>query len=223
MKPETFSKREAIQFGWQTMKENFLSFVVILASTYVISSIPSFLINFVIKDKPTLSLFIYFASIIISILIAMGYVRIALKLCDHEKAKFTDMFMSYPIFFNYLVGSCIYALIVVVGLFIFIVPGIIWGIKYQFYGYFIIDKGYEPLQALKKSSEITKGVKVDLYLFMFITTCLNLLGILALVIGLFATVPTTMVAYAYVYRRLTSRTGALPTSPTQGTIANPER
>ena len=219
MKTKTFSKGEAIRFGWQTTKENFFFFLVILVITYVISSIPSFLINFVIKEVGTLSFILYFANIMISILVAMGYVRIALKLCNHEKAKFTDLFMPYPIFFNYLVGSFIYMLIVLVGLVMFIVPGIILGIQYQFYGYFIIDKGYEPLQALKKSSEITKGVKGDLYLLMLVAAGLNLLGMLALIIGLFATVPTTMVAYAYVYRKLLNQTRALLISPTRESIA----
>ncbi len=221
MKTKIFSKREAIQFGWQTMKENFFFFLVLLLITYIISAIPSFLISFVIKEVSILSFILYFASIVISILVAMGYIRIALRFCDHGKAKFTDLFMPYPIFFNYLIGSFIYMLIVLVGLVLFIVPGIIWGIQYQFYAYFIVDKGYEPLQALKKSSEITKGVKGDLYLLMLVAIGLNLLGMLALIIGLFATVPTIMVAYAYVYRRLASQTAALSTSLTQGTIAKP--
>jgi uncharacterized membrane protein len=83
-----------------------------------------------------------------------------------------------------------------------IIPAIIWGIKFRFFSYFIIDKGAGPIEALKRSSSITMGAKWDLFLFGLLLIGINILGFLALVIGLFATIPTSMVAIAFVYRKL---------------------
>ena len=86
-----------------------------------------------------------------------------------------------------------------------IVPGIIWAIKFQYYGYFIVDKGLGPIKALEASSELTDGIKWDLFLFGLLLFCINILGLLCLLIGSFATVPTTMLAYTFVYRKLESQ------------------
>lgn len=54
----------------------------------------------------------------------------------------------------------------------------------------------------KKSSLITRGVKWDLFLFDLLLTLINFLGTLCLLIGLFATIPTSMMTTVFVYRKL---------------------
>ncbi len=93
-----------------------------------------------------------------------------------------------------------------VGLILLIIPGIIWAIQFCFYDYLIVDRGFGPVDALKKSSEITKGVKLDLFVFGMLLGIINLLGFICLVVGLFVTIPTTMVAMAFVYRKLLAQT-----------------
>jgi len=83
-----------------------------------------------------------------------------------------------------------------------IVPGIIWGIKFWFFDYFVIDKGLGSIEALKKSSAITEGHKWNLFIFFLVITGINLLGAIFLLVGLFATMPITMIVAAFVYRRL---------------------
>ncbi len=58
------------------------------------------------------------------------------------------------------------------------------------------------IEALKKSSAMTKGAKWDLFLFGLLIGCIALLGALALLIGLFAAFPTILIAKAFVYRKL---------------------
>lgn len=105
-----------------------------------------------------------------------------------------------------MVGSIIYGVIVSLGLILLIIPGIVWAIKFQFFDYLIIDKGLGPIDALEKSSEITRGVKLDLLTFGILIWIINLLGLLCLVVGLFVTIPITVVAKAFVYRKLLHET-----------------
>jgi len=92
------------------------------------------------------------------------------------------------------------------GTILLIVPGVIWAVKFQFFSYFIIDKGLGPIEALKKSSAITKGVKWNLLGFDLLIGGIALLGVLALLIGLLAAIPTAMIAMAFVYRKLLAQT-----------------
>ena len=132
----------------------------------------------------------------------IGLVKISLDFCDGKRPKISDLFTQYPLFFKYLIGMVLYGLIVFSGTLLLIIPGIIWSLKYWFFDYYIVDQGLGPVKSLKSSSAITKGIKMDLFLFLLLLALMNIAGALLLLIGLFITVPVSMVAAAFVYRKL---------------------
>lgn len=206
MTTQKFSKREAIRFGWHTMKSNLKFFILLLLLAGLIYYGPSIIAELVEEDAIVLSVIIRIGSTVVGMVIQMGLIRIAIKFCDNEKGEYADLFSCFPLFFKYLLGSILYGLIVLAGTILLIIPGIIWGIKYQFFSYFIVDQGAGPIEALKRSSAITKGAKWNLFLFALLLMAINLLGMLCLIIGLFAAIPTAMVATGFVYRKLLSQT-----------------
>jgi len=197
---------EAVQFGWNTTKSNIGFFIGLLIVAGLIQYIPDIIATTIEADAPFLSSIILIASYVLSMIVMMGLIKIFLRFCDGEKGGFSDLLSCYPLFFKYLVGSILYGLIVSLGLILLILPGIIWAIKFYFFDYLIIDKGLGPIDALEKSSEITRGVKLDLFTFGILLGLLNLLGLLCLLVGLFVTIPVTMVATAFVYRKLVPKT-----------------
>ena len=60
------------------------------------------------------------------------------------------------------------------------------------------------------SSAITRGAKWSLLLLGIFLAAVNLLGVLALFVGLLWTIPTTLVASTSVYRKLLARTMPAP-------------
>ncbi len=198
--------REAVDFGWDTMKNNIGFFIGFLIVAVLVNVIPDIIAMMLEEDSPFLSIIIQIVSSVLSMIIGMGLIKISLRFCDGETGEFSDLFSCYPLFINYLIGSILCGLIVVAGLILLIIPGIIWAIQFYFYDYLIIDRGLGPVDALKKSSEITKGVKWDLFVFVILLGIINLLGFICLVVGLFATIPTTMIAMAFVYRKLLAQT-----------------
>jgi len=107
---------------------------------------------------------------------------------------------------GYLPGSLSLWVLGLVGWMIpFAILSLVWAIKYMFFGYFIVERGLGPVKALQQSNALTKGAKWDLFIFGLLLCGINLLGALVFLIGLFVTIPTTMVAIAYVYRRLQSQ------------------
>lgn len=202
MTTQNFSKKEALQFGWTTMKSNLGFFIGLLIVYSLLIAVPFFIVEIIAEASAFLGVIFQIADIFLTIVISIGLVKIALRFCDNEKGSLSDLFSQYRLSFHYLLASILYALIVFGGLFLLIIPGIIWGIKFWFYDYFIVDKGLGPIEAFKRSSAITKGIKWNLFVFVLLLLVINLLGALFLLIGLFATIPTTMVATAFVYRKL---------------------
>ena len=58
--------------------------------------------------------------------------------------------------FNLLLGSLIYIFLTFLGLLLFVVPGIIIAARLSFYCFFIVLDDLKPVDALKKSAQVTK-------------------------------------------------------------------
>lgn len=199
----SFSIKEAIIFGWNTTKKNLWFLIGIVVIIIFINSLPQ-ITNSQLQNNDA-SLLLALTGIvfwILNMLVNIGSINISLKLADQKKAEFSDLFNEYRLLLPFIGGSILYAIIVVVGLLLFIVPGIYLGIRYHFYSYFIVDKGFSPIEALKESAKITNGVKWKLFTLSFILVLINLFGLLLLFVGLLITIPVTMIAYAHVYRKL---------------------
>ncbi|NQT32349.1 MAG: hypothetical protein HQ594_01595 [Candidatus Omnitrophica bacterium] len=198
--------RESLDFGWETTKKYLGFFIVISIIVLLAQIVPRSLQNVAAEDVLILAFLIGFAGWVIQKIIDMGFIKICLKCCDNEKGEFSDLIpTSSQRVINFILGSIIYGVIVTVGTILLIVPGIIWSLKFQFFGYFIIDEGLGPIDALKKSGMITKGVKGNLFVFALVIVLINIVGMLLLLVGLFVTIPLTTLAFSYMYRSLLKR------------------
>ncbi len=151
-------------------------------------------------------------------------IKISLEVADQKQPDYA-LFKPEPrLIANFLFSSIIFGLIIGVGfvlfvlpvvilssrpimgigLLIFIIPAVIVALKLQFHSYFVVDKRSGPIQALKQSWKVTGEMKINLLLLWLCVTVINTLGVLALFIGLFWTIPTTQIATAYLYNRLFS-------------------
>ncbi len=184
------------------VKKNLGFFIPLLIIIILLYGVPYAIAEIALEVNVLLGIILHIADFILTTIISIGLIKIALRFCDNEKARFRDLFSHYRLFFNYLLGLVLYGLIVFVGTLWLIVPGIIWGIQFSFFDYFIVDKKVGPIEALKRSSAITRGAKWNLFIFFLMLIGINLLGATCLLLGLFITIPITMIAWAFVYRRL---------------------
>jgi len=206
MGKKDFSIGDAVQFGWDTMKNNLGFLIPAVLIMWLAAAIPSGLSSFSYR-MPLVAAAIYslifgIISFVIGMFVNMAQIKVGLRFSRGETADFPDLLNEYPRFWDFLLGSILYALIVIGGLILLIIPGIYWGIKYHFYGYLIIDQGMGPVDAIKKSGELTDGVKWDLLVFWLALLGIYILGFLACCIGVLFAIPVILVAVAYVYRTL---------------------
>lgn len=202
MSSKNIGMSEAIGFGWETVKKNILFFIGVLIVYWAVSAVPQFIGGLFQENAPALSLIFQFIAIFAQMFVYIGLIKITLQFCDGRVPEFSELFSNAQYFLNYFLASLLVGLIILGGTILFIIPGIIFSIKLQFVAYLIVDKNMAPVDAIKRSWEMTKGVKWQLFLFGLLLFLINLLGVLALCIGIFVTTPLTLVALAYVYRKL---------------------
>lgn len=199
-----FSKREALDFGFEASKKNIIYFISLLVVIVLVNGGLGFLQVILGEENSLLFLVLQLVRVIVGIVISMGVIKIVLEFIDNKKPQLSDIFYTKSII-NYVLVSIIKTVIVFVGFLLLIIPGIIFSIKLQFATYLVVDKNMGVVDALNKSWEMTKGVKWNLFLFSILLVLIDILGFMALIVGLFITIPLTMVATAYVYRKLLSQ------------------
>jgi uncharacterized membrane protein len=201
---QTFSIQESIKFGWETFKKR----PWILVGAFVIVTV----IEQIFQDRldpehvdaqiAFLMFVLFVVSLAVSTLAELGLNTLNLKAHDAvESVTLKDLWNPNP-FWQYLGMRILTGLIVFLGIILLIVPGIIAALGLMFAPYLVIDKGLGPVNALKESWRITTGHKSQLFLFALAIIGINILGLLALVVGLLVSIPVSILASVHVYRAL---------------------
>lgn len=199
---KTLAVGELLRFGWESFKKRpwFLIGVVLLI--VIISGIME---GFTPDPVQTFSDFVLAViAIIVGIVLEMGLVAFALKAhADVEKAELKDLWHPQR-FWQYAAVKILTGIIVVIGLVLLIVPGIIAALSLIFATYLVIDKNLGPIEAMKESVRMTKGHRWQLFLLALSLIGINILGALALMVGLLVTIPVSLLAVAHAYRKLSA-------------------
>lgn len=192
---KTFKNKEALKIGWQKTKEN-LWFLVGL-------EILVYLVNFIAGST--------LLGFLISIISGLVLTQVLFRLSRHDKVHFKNLFawLSADKIAHYILASLIATILVLVGLVLLVVPGIIIAIMTVFIPFILLEKDYKPSwkelsfwRVIKDSARLTKGVRWKIFVFFLVCALINILGILALGVGLLITVPVTGIALAAVYNKL---------------------
>ncbi len=197
-----FSKKEAINLGFKLAKKNIIFFIGLFVIVVIISMVTGGVQMAAAFDKqPMAYIILYVLTFIVNSIVAMGLIKITLEIIDKKKPKFSDLFYVKPLV-NFILASLIRGVITFIGFILLIIPGIIFSIRLQYVPYLIVDKNLPPVEAVKKSWEMTKGSTWNLFFFGILLFLVNVLGAILLLVGLFVTVPLTMLATTFVYRKL---------------------
>lgn len=203
---DKLSVAECIKFGWETFKKRPL-FII---GGFLLAMVMSGIIQALLSPQEDaavsgVSVLLSVLSAAVGILVEMGLVTFSLRVHDNvESAKIQDLWNPKP-FLWYLIAQILVGLSVIIGLVLLIVPGVIIALAFMFSSYLIVDKGRGPIEAIKESWRVTKGHKWELFLLVLAIIGLNILGLIALVVGLLVTIPVSMIAIVHAYRILEGR------------------
>ena len=209
------SVKACLSYGWRTWKSRpwfFIgAFLLVMLISIAIAGPRQSLVKEATGATSALFAFVYaILSIAASFVIKMGEYRFALK-AHNEPAKVTlhDLIAFHP-FWKYVGVSLLLLIILIPAYILLIVPGIILTLMFLFAGLIVMDKGMGPVEALKESARITKGNRGALLLLLLAIIGINLLGLIALIVGLLVSIPVTLFALVHAYRTLSNAHAASP-------------
>lgn len=193
MSQSLISTGPSISFGWETVKKNFWYFVGVAVVSTIISSLGS-----ESSDNNSWDL----VGLLATTWMTCGTTWIYLQMRRGTRLPFSKLFTSVESFLPVLGASLLYYLIVFVGLIFLIVPGIYFGIKYQFTVPLIIDKKLGVFEAMRHSAAMTQGRKMSIFGFDLVMIGVVLLGVLCLGVGIFVAIPVAGLASIDLYEKL---------------------
>ncbi len=205
-----FSTGSAIRFGWETFKKRPWFFVgstvVILLASGLINAFTTAIDSAMGGSVEEPSIVGIVINLGLGTLLSMGATAFYLAAHDNpETVDLTTLWHPQP-FLNYLGASILFGLAVAAGFVLLVVPGVIVALMFMFTTFIVIDRTLGPIEAMKESHRITHGHKWTLLGFSLMLVLINLLGILALVVGLLVTIPVSSLALVSAYRQLGGRT-----------------
>lgn len=197
----------SIRFGWKTFKKRPFFLIGIVLGVMIVSGI----LGSLPKQQGIMTILLTLAILVINILIEMGLISFAIKAQD-DIAHLTIHDIWHPrSFWKYIGVKILTGVIVLIGIILLIVPGVIAALALMFATYLIIDRDLGPIEAMKESIRLTKGNRWNLFLLILAIAGINILGAIALFVGLFVSIPVSLLALAHAYRTLAGK-GAVSVS-----------
>jgi uncharacterized membrane protein len=172
----------------------------------VITYLPEFVKKTAGDNSPLLSiagLIMFF----VGFLISMGIVFIGKKLFDGKKFDFMEMFEHRDRYWSYIWLNIKVGFYILIGLILFIVPGVIMAIKYSFASYIFLLKGKDVKQSMDISAKYTSGIKMKLFGF-YVAAILTsaILGVIPF-FGQLVVLPIAALMHMYLFLKIDKEMG----------------
>jgi len=151
-------------------------------------------------------------TLLVTAFFAGGFATTALKAARGQPTSFGDPFSGGRYFVQMLIALVVSFIVSFIGFALCVVPGVIVGLGLALNHMLIVDQGLSGVDALKRSWEMTKGHKMNIFVYGLIGLLVMIAGALACGIGMvLVSLPMLFVGNAYLYLRIKGESVPEPT------------
>ena len=138
-----------------------------------------------------------------------------LKAVRREKIEIKDMFAVFDRnYWNAVIAGLVTTIIIVIGIFMLIVPGIYFACRLAFVPYLIMDEKMEAMEALKASWAMTKGHGWTVFFMGLLAFFIVIAGLIVLIFGVLISAMWISAAFAVLYHSVYLKSGIPATNGT---------
>jgi len=193
----------AFSYGWSTMKQNFIPLLLVTLVYTLLSGIG----GSGSQNRPSetgllSSLFWLF----IAGPVHYGAVMVFLKAVRHESFEVKDIFSVFNNnYWNVFLANFLTTIIIIMGIILFIIPGIIIACKLAFVPYLVMDKNQSVSDAISNSWKMTSGYALSIFFMGFLSVFIVIGGILLLIVGIFPALLWVSLSFAALYHAIDTK------------------
>jgi hypothetical protein len=134
--------------------------------------------------------------------LGIGALRFYLGQVRGQDVSLLEVFRGWPWLLPIFLGNLLVGLAAVASILLLFIPMVVLGLGWMFWQAFVVDEDMGAVDALTASWRLTKGSKVDLFVFGLVVGMLNFAGVLLCGLGLLVTIPLSGLASMMVYDNL---------------------
>lgn len=202
MKHIPLSIRQALNFAWPTFKKRLGLFTAILLTIFCawvaleIVVISGQRFGILLWAVAHLAFLVFVAGI------EVGFLQVCLALRDGREPTFADTFRHLYLGPKFLASQILYLLMVVIGLLLLVIPGVYLSVRYALFGFCMAAGETNLVRSFQQSAILSMGTKTHLLWILVVLLVFNVFGASLLGLGLFITVPVSVLMMTAVYRSL---------------------
>lgn len=200
MEPK-FMISEVFSTSWKYTKSQIWVLVGLFIGYFILSSIIS-MFGMPAQGSTVGKIVVNLINAIISSVFMLGYIKNLFQTMDGEEPQFSAYGQQSRKIITYLVASIIMGIVVTIGIFLLIVPGIYLAIRLQFYSIYIVEEDCGIIESLQKSWNLTNGQVMPLFLLILAMIGIAIVGCILFFVGLFVAVPLIYMMQCYAFRKL---------------------
>ncbi|MBI4249967.1 hypothetical protein HY622_00020 [Candidatus Uhrbacteria bacterium] len=211
VEPKNFSRYEVMHNSWLQTKKHFWVLASFVLIQIIVLNLPTFLFPKMFGSLYASSSWLRNLALVVQFALLLytqaGFVNVSFRIIDGKTLSFVHFFVGGFKYVKFASAGILHVFVSTVGLFLLLLPGVAWYTRFFLWPYIVIDKNASPIAALRESSVLTFHKRKDVFLFIVFISAVNLLGVLALLVGAFVAIPLTSIALARLYRVLAEQAG----------------
>ena len=190
---------EIFKQSWNLLEgkwTNVISFIIVYC---VISLVSEEIILFFSNDDFLFNLLLLIISYCFSMVLQIGLYKFFLNVARNENYNFEDLWFGFKgKHIHKRIGAMVLSsIIILIGLFIFIIPGIFFAVRLCLVPFFLADKKeLSVLDALDLSYNTTRGKEWKILVFFLKSIIILALGFLCLLVGFLWAFPCVMTSFS---------------------------
>ncbi len=193
-----FSVGDALGYGWNKFKANPAPWIIAVLIYFVVTLIFSSP-RFFAPDSVAVGLLGQLLASAASIILATALVNGALGEVNGAKPAI-GQFFNFPNVAAILITGVLVFVITTVGFILCVIPGIIATFLLWYAYTFVLDQNQQPVDALKSSFNLVKAHVSEFLILALAIVGINIVGAILCGLGLFVTIPVSVIASTYAYR-----------------------
>jgi uncharacterized membrane protein len=192
--------------GWHQLWKNILELFVIGLIFFFIA-LPGWAMSHAAEEMECASIMLGFIALAYGLLLInpleYGVDFTYLKAARGDKLEIKDMFEVFQNYWHAVLANLLVGCIIAIGIFLLIVPGIIFACRLAFVSFLVVDRKMQTIDAVKESWRLTSGHANKVFLIGLLAIPIALAGFICLIVGIIPAAMWIQTAFASLYHSVT--------------------
>jgi hypothetical protein len=151
---QTIEIKESLAAGWRMTKSRY-PLILAYAGTFLAIGAVRFFLDKAI-DAVAVKVILGLGFQVLNWYMTFNALGISIKIVDDKETGYADLWTPQGPFWFYVLATILYGLITAGGVLLLVVPGVIWGLMFMFYGYTQIEHNLGPIQGLESQQGVNR-------------------------------------------------------------------